>query len=349
MKWTVAAGLLVGVLMARTGNLAMGQDTKKEPQAKPELRATPSPVLVVLDKEESELAIVDAGTLQVVGRVKTGPVPHEVAVSGDGKIAVTTNYGAKQDGTTLSVIDLAAQREMQRVELGELRGPHGIAFFGGKFYFTAEGSNAIARYDAAKNQVDWTMATSQERTHMLVLTRDGEKIFTANVVSNTVTCLARDAKKNTWSTTQIAVGKGPEGIDLAPDGSEVWAANSGEGTVSVIDVGSKKVVGTVDVRTKHSNRLKFTPDGKLVLITDMGSGDLVVMDAVTRKEVKRMHLGSSVEGILMQPDGARAFVAVSGDDKVAVLDLKTLAVTGTFTTGKDPDGLAWGEWERVRR
>ena len=76
------------------------------------------------------------------------------------------------------------------------------------------------------------------------------------------------------------MGKGPEGIDLSPDGMEVWAANSGDGTVSIIDTASKKVKQTVNVGTKHSNRLKFTPDGKLALISDIGSGDLVVMDAV---------------------------------------------------------------------
>jgi YVTN family beta-propeller protein len=304
---------------------------------------TPKPALLVLDKAAGELAIVDPGTLEVVGKVKTGPVPHEVAVSGDGKIAVTTNYGAHQDGTTLSVIDLVEQKEIHRVDLLPLRGPHGIVFLSGKFYFTVEGSNAIARYDEGTNQVDWTMPTSQERSHMLVVTGDGQKVFTANVVSNTVTCLAKNTKSDTWTTTQIATGKGPEGMDLSPDGGELWTANSGDGTVSVIDAGAKKVVATVDVRTKHSNRLKFTPDGKLVLISDIGNGDLVVLDASSRREVKRINLGKSAEGILIVPDGSRAFVAVSGDDRVAVVDLKTLTVTRTFSTGKDPDGLAWAD------
>jgi len=97
------------------------------------------------------------------------------------------------------------------------------------------------------------------------------------------------------------------------------------------------------VGTKHSNRVKFTPKGKLVLISDLGSGELVVMDAGTRKEVKRLNLGKSTEGILIVPDGSKAFVAVSGDNKVAVVDLKKLEVTTTFETGNDPDGMAWAE------
>ena len=111
--------------------------------------------------------------------------------------------------------------------------------------------------------------------------------------------------------------------------------------MSIIDAGSCRVIGAVDVKTKRSNRVRFTRDGKLVLISDLATGDVVVVDASARKEVKRVKLGSSVEGILMLPDGARAVVAVSGDNKLAVLDLKTFDVPTTFETGKGPDGMGW--------
>jgi YVTN family beta-propeller protein len=274
--------------------------------------------------------------------VPTGPIPHEVAVGRDGKFAVTTNYGEKSDGTTLSVIDLDEQKEIHRVDISPLKGPHGIvATRDGKFRFTAEGSNSIGSYNPAKNEVDWELATSQSGTHMLVEKEDGGRIFTANIASNSVTALEFDAGTKLWKTTQIPVGKGPEGIAMSPDESVVWAANSGDGTVSIIDAASKKVMGTIDLKTKRSNRVAFTPDGKLVLVSDLAAGDVVIVDAGSQKEVKRLHLGKNAEGILIVPDGSRAFVAVSGDDKVAVLDLKTLEVVTTFATGKDPDGLAW--------
>lgn len=303
---------------------------------------TPKPALLVLNKADSELAIVDPGTLKVVAKVKTGPIPHEVAASADGKLALATNYGPHQDGTTLSVIDLDAQMEIQRVDLKDLVGPHGVQFFRDEFYFTAEGSKKIARYDPTKKLVDWTREIGQNRTHMLVISRDGKKIYTSNVNSDTVTAVEATGGAN-WTNTVIAVGKGPEGIDMSPDGKEVWAANSGDGTVSVIDTGTKKVVATMDVKTKHSNRARFTPNGKLVLISDLGSGDLVVMEAGTRKEVKRLKLGKSAEGILIVPEGSTAFVAVSGDNKVAVVDLNKLEMVTTFETGNDPDGMAWAE------
>jgi YVTN family beta-propeller protein len=304
---------------------------------------TPHPGLVVLNKDASELVIVDPGSLKVVARMGTGPIPHEVAVSGDGKTAVVTNYGAKQNGTSLSVIDLDAQKEVHRVQLKDLVGPHGIEFFRGKFWFTAEGSKKIARYNSSTNLVDWTHEIGQNRTHILVIAPGGQTIYTSNVNSDSVTAVVATANKTQWTNTNIMVGKGPEGIDISPDGAEVWAANSGDGTVSIIDTKTKTVKQTVNVGTNHSNRVKFTPDGKTVLISDLGSGDLVVIDAATRKEKKRLKLGSSTEGVCIVPDGSKAFVAVSGDNKVAVVDLGSLQVVTTFETGKDPDGMAWME------
>jgi YVTN family beta-propeller protein len=304
---------------------------------------TPRPALVVLNKDANELAIVDPGTLKVVGRVPTGPVPHEVAVSQDGRIAVSTNYGAHADGKTLSVIDLEAQKETHRLELQDLVGPHGIEFFQGKFWFTAEGSKKIARYDPDTDKVDWTHDIGQNRTHMLVISPGGHTIYTSNVNSDSVTVVKSNADMSQWANEVVAVGKGPEPIDVSPDNLEVWAGNSGDGTVSILDTQTKKVKETVNVGTKHSNRLKFTPDGRLVLISDAGSGEVLVVEAQTRKVTKRLKLGSSVEGILIVPDGSKAYVAVSGDNKVAVVDLLKLEVVTTFETGKDPDGLAWRE------
>jgi YVTN family beta-propeller protein len=100
-------------------------------------------------------------------------------------------------------------------------------------------------------------------------------------------------------------------------------------------------VQTIDVHTKRANRVKFTPDGKLVLISDLETGDLVVLDVAGRKELKRLNLGRGVAGILIIPDGSTAYVAVSSDGQVAVINLKMLEVTGRIATGKGPDGMAW--------
>lgn len=303
---------------------------------------TPASMLLVLNKEEATLAIVDPASKKILGRVATGAGPHEMTVSADGTLAFVGNYGTAQaPGNTISVIDLAAQKELRRVDLGALRRPHGMWFADGKVYFTAEANRSIARYDPASNQIDWLQGTGQTSTHMLLLNKDASRIFTANIGSDSISVFERGQNPQNWTLTHVAVGRGPEGIDLSPDGRELWTAHSRDGGVSVIDAASKKVVQTIDVRTKRSNRIKLTPDGRLALISDLDGGELVVLDAPGRKELKRVPLGRMPEGILIPPSGAVVYVAVNGDNYVAIVDLKTFDVTGRISTGTGPDGMAW--------
>jgi YVTN family beta-propeller protein len=299
----------------------------------------PSPALLVLNKEGT-LAIVNPANKQIVATVRVGDTPLEAAASTDGKLAFVGNYGGSTPGSSLSVIDLASQKEIHRVDLGPLRRPHGLAYADGKLYFTCEVNKLIARYDPATNQIDMLLGTGQDTTHMVSVNSDASQIYTANVGSNTVTLIDRTGAMN-WQETAIAVGKGPEGFDVTPDGKELWAAGSRDGSVSIIDIFAKRVTRTFNLQTKRSSRLRFTPDGRLALISDLDAGELLVLDRATRRELKRVKLGKEPAGILIVPDGSRAYVAVTGDNNVAVIDLKTLELVDRVSTGIGPDGMAW--------
>src|SRR5207248_2171102 len=229
---------------------------------------TPSPALLVLDKEDNMLSIIDPANSKTVARIPTGEGPHEITASEDGKLAFVANYGARTPGNAISVMDLVAQKELRRVDLGALRRPHGITFADGKVWFTAEQNRLVARYDPAANEIDWLLGIGQNGTHMLVFSKDHSQLFTSNIGSDCITLLQRDSTSTGWGATNIAVGKGPEGGDISPDGRQP-------------------------------------------------------------------------EGILILPDGSRAYVAVAGENTVAVLDLKALEVSARIPTGKGPDGMAW--------
>jgi YVTN family beta-propeller protein len=274
--------------------------------------------------------------------VPTGDGPHEVALSADGRTAYVTNYGTAQaPGSSLSVIDAAAGRELRRVDLGPLRRPHGVIVRGGSVYFTCEGSRVVARLDAASNTVDWVMGTGEAGTHMVVAAPDGAALFTPNIGSDSVSWFRRSPGSQAWDVTRIPVGRGPEAIDLSPDGKELWTAHSRDGGASVIDAATGKAVQTFDIGTKRSNRLRFTLDGRLVLVSDLDAGEVVFIDAAARRIVKRLAVGRAPSGILMVPDGSLAYVALTGENALAVVDLKTLAVTGRVPTGAGPDGMAY--------
>lgn len=298
--------------------------------------------LLVLNKADDHLAMVDPATGQVMGRVRTGEQPHEVAVSADGRYAFVTNYGTEdRPGNTISVIDLAARREIRRIDLGPLSRPHGIKQVGQKLYFTAEGSYAIARIDLVANRVDWVAGTGQAKTHMLAVTPDGRKIYTANAGADSVTVIEVDAWNGAPRLTQIPVGQIPEGIDCSPDGKEVWVAHMADGEISVIDTLTDKVILRAKAGTTPI-RLKFTPDGRQVLVSNLQSGELSLLDAKTKRVLKQLRVGPAPTNLLIGSRHGRAYVSLAGNNRVAVIDLRTFMVNAAFDAGAGPDGLAWG-------
>jgi YVTN family beta-propeller protein len=307
--------------------------------------------LLVLSKQAHTLNMVDPTTLRIIASAPVGDDPHEVIASTDGRTAYVSNYGGGRLHT-LAVIDLISKKPLDPIDLSALRGPHGLTFVGGKVWFTVEGSKAIGSYDPAAKKIDWVMGTGQNRTHMLNVSNDLEHIVTTNVSSGTVTMIDQvdlhapaggpsGPARADWDETVIPVGSGSEGFDISPDGKEIWVANAGDGTISIIDRGTKKVIQTVDATVRSANRLKFTLDGHHVLVSTLRGTDLVVLDTSTRKVIKRVAIGTGAAGIEVEPTGQRAFVACTPDNYVAVIDVATLEVVGKIPNIGQPDGMAW--------
>jgi DNA-binding beta-propeller fold protein YncE len=235
--------------------------------------STPPAALLVLSKGDLTLSIIDPSSLKVIARMPSGPDPHEVAASSDGKFAYISNYGGGAYNT-LTPVDLVAQKTLPAIDLGALRGPHGLMYVGGKVWFTAEAAKAIGSYDPATQKVDWILGTGQDRTHMLYVFDDLKKIITSNVNAATMTIIEKSAgggrgrgpggpppgnadgrgrgpgpggpppgrggpqgaPQGDWDETVIPVGRGAEGFDVSPGGKEIWAANAQDGTISIVGI-----------------------------------------------------------------------------------------------------------------
>ena len=298
--------------------------------------------LLVLLRNASALAIVDPASGTVLGRVPVVADPHEVAVTPDGRTAFVAS---PREG--ISVIDVPAMKELRRVDTGAFSAPHDVLFAGGKLYFTAEGFKTIGRYDPAADKVEWMLGIGQDGTHMMVLARDQQTMWVPNRGSNSVSVIDGVAGgPPKFKVTAIPVpGKTPEGIDLSPDGRELWTATRGDGGVSIVDTASRKVIQSLNLKLTDANRLKFTPDGR-VLILDGGAGTLVVLDAASRKEITRLRVApgdSGDGGIFVMPDGSRAYLGLRDDHSVVVIDLKTLEIENRFAMGADsgPGCINW--------
>ena len=304
--------------------------------------ATPAR-LIVLNKNEATAAIVDPVSLKVLARVPTGEGPHEAAVSADGKLVVVANYGAQTPGNSLSIIDIDGAREVRRHDLGALTRPHGIQLHNGKVYFTSELTRTVARYDIAADKIDWLMGTGSSLGHMLVISADGKWLYTSNIGSDNVSAIRLDGPPIPSAIKQIAVNGRPEAIDVSPDGAELWVGHISDGTIAVVDTATHTVNESFKVGV-GLNRLKFSPDGKRVVVSDPRggeSGEIIVVDVATRKIVQRIATPGVPLGIQFTPDGKRAFFSRNQAKRVEVLDMEKLAITASIETGDGPDGLAW--------
>ncbi|RYG56647.1 YncE family protein [bacterium] len=315
---------------------------------------TPQRSLLALSKVDHTLSIIDPATLKIVAKVPVGPDSHEVIASPDGKIAYVSNTGLGAFHQ-IDIIDLVNQKALPSFDTAPLFGPHGLAFVDGKVWFTAQGSKALARYNPATAKVDWIMGTGQDTTHLLHVTPDARRIYTTNVGSGTVSIfenllvqptmpptgvLPPGAKaRMDWVQTLVPVGEGAEGFDVSPDEKELWTVTP-QGSLSIIDLSTKKMAATIDTQLLGAHRLGFTPSGERVLIVSVRTGDLVVYDVHSRKEIKKFNVGHGA-AMLMDPTGERAFISCTPDNSVSIVDLKTLELSGRLDVGGRPDGMAW--------
>jgi YVTN family beta-propeller protein len=306
-------------------------------------------LLIVLNKSDHEAALVDPDSYAILVKLPTGQGPHEVAVSPDGHWAFVTNYGAygifragqqvNEPGRSITAIDLAKRKVHATHDLGEHRKPHGIAVSrdGRLVWVTCEGTQTVLELDAGNGRIRHAWKTDQNIGHMLVPSRDEKKLFVANIGSGSITVIERASGR----IASFATGAGAEGLDVSPDGREVWVANRSANTVSVVDVAADSVTAQLESGGEFPIRVKFTPDGRQAWVSNAKSNEVAIFDAKTRKRLGAVAVGAVPVGIQMSPDGKRAFVANTNDDRVTVIDVAKRAVIRTLETGDEPDGMAW--------
>lgn len=310
--------------------------------------------LLVLNKSDATLWLLDPATGARRAEVPTGPGPHELAVTADGATAVVADYGDQQPGHTLTLVDLAAARVARTLDLAPHQRPHGLALLpDGRLAVTSETSGALLLVDLQAGRVVAELPTGQAVSHMVAVTPGGARAFVANIGSGNLS--AFDLAEGRLLGV-VPAGAGTEGVDVTPDGRLVLASNREADTLSLVDPATLEELAELPT-ARFPIRVKATPDGRRALVSCALAGVLQVIDLEARGELARIELGGEVApdaaqrlipeqgpvpvGVLVEPSGRLAFVACSNADAVVVVDLERLAVQGRFATGRQPDGLGW--------
>jgi DNA-binding beta-propeller fold protein YncE len=304
--------------------------------------------LLVTQKGDTSLAIVDPAAGKVIASVPEGGVTgHEVIASPDGRLAYVPIYGNSgvgkpgTDGRNMVVIDIASQKVVGNLDFGHPVRPH-MPIFGpkdGLLYVTTELDQAITLIDPKTLKIVGSIPTGQPQSHMLALSHDGRRGYTANVGPGTVSVLDIPARK---TLAIIPISGATQRISISTDDRWVFTADQKEPRLAVIDTATNQVKSWVPLDGLGYGSAP-TPDGRWLLIAIPDKNKVDVIDLKTMKAAPSVAVCSDPQETLARPDGKTAYVSCAGSSQVAEIDLASWKVARLIATGKSTDGLAWAE------
>jgi DNA-binding beta-propeller fold protein YncE len=304
------------------------------------------PLLLVAQKGDASLGIIDPVAGKLVASVPEGGFTgHEVIASPDGRLAYVPIYGNSgvgkpgTDGTKMVVIDLASLKVTGTLDFGHGIRPH-MPIFGpkdGLLYVTTELDQTVTQIDPKTLKIVGTIPTGQPESHMLALSHDGRRGYTANVGPGTVSVLDIKARK---TLTVIPISKTTQRISITPNDKWVFTADQTKPQLAAIDTATNKVTHWVPLEGIAYGTAP-TLDGRYLVVTIPTKSEVAVVDLKTMQVVCNVSTPADPEEVLMRPDGKVAYVSCVGSHQIAEVDLATWTVTRTIEDGKNSDGIAW--------
>ena len=231
----------------------------------------PSGLLLIANKGTNSVGVIDPAKREQVAQIFEGGVTgHEIAVAADGRTAYVPIYGNSgvgkpgTDGHNVVVVDVDARKVVGNVDFGKGVRPH-CPVMGPKnhlLYVTTELNQSVSIIDPATLKIVGSVPTGQEQSHMLAITRDGHRGYTANVGPGTVSVLDLDGRR---TLAIIPVAKTVQRISLAADDSMVFTSDETKPQLAVIDTATNKVKTWVPLPGLGYGTAP-TPDGAWLLV-----------------------------------------------------------------------------------
>jgi YVTN family beta-propeller protein len=302
--------------------------------------------LLVANKGEHTLGLIDPVAGKQVAAVDVGGVTgHEVIASPDGRSAYVPIYGNSgvglpgTDGSTLAVVDLASQKVTGKVDFGRGVRPHCplINPKDKKLYVTTEIDQTVTVVDPATLKAIAKIPTGTPESHMLAITRDGKRGYTANVGPGSVSVLDLEAQK---TITTIPVAEKIQRIALSVDDRLVFTADQTKPQLAVIDTASNKVQEWIPLPAIGYGAAP-TPDGRWLVIALPARKQAAVVDLRSMKVAQTIDVPAAPQEVLITPDGQKAYVSCDASQKVAEIRTSDWTVEKLIDAGRGADGLAW--------
>lgn len=257
--------------------------------------------LLVVCKDDSTLEVIDLETSKQAGAVTaSGFSPHEVVATDDGRLAYLPVYSDAPVGSPGS--------DGQRIDLVDL------------LRFERVGEIPLA-FPSRPHQSS-------------LLSTDG--ILVSTELDESVTVIDRRTLR---VVARLPTGQAESHMfAVSVDGTRLVTANVGPGSVSIIDVPSRTLVGVVDVAEKV-NRICLEPDGRFAYTADQGSPRIAIIDTELIQHVGWIELPSIGFGTAVTASGSHLVVALRSASEIAVVDRRSGEVVHRIATPNHPQAV----------
>jgi len=268
-----------------------------------------------------------------------------VIASPDGRVAYVPIYGNSgvgkpgTDGQNIDVIDIASRKVIGNVDFGHGVRPH-CALIGpkdGLLYVTTELDKTISIIDPSTLKIVGAIPTGQAESHMLAISPDGKRGYTANVGPGTVSVLDMENRK---TVAVIPVSGQIQRIAVSTDGKLVFTSDQTKPQLAVIDTSSNKIKAWIPMPGMGYGTAT-TPDGRWLVVAVRTANKVAVVDLGTMKVAQVIDVPAAPQETLVRPDGQAAYVSCDASHQIAVVRTSDWKVEKLIDAGPGADGLAW--------
>lgn len=293
----------------------------------------------VSNEKDNTLSVIDLNTLSVINTIDIGQRPRGITFNHD----FSSLYICASDDDTIQVMDVSTHTIVAELPSGEDPEQFALHPNNRHLYVSNEDDAIVTVVDTQDKKVIAQIDVGVEPEGMAV-SPDGKWAINTSETTNMLHWINTETFELEHNTL---VGQRPRHVEFALDGATLWASSEIGGTVSVVDVASKKITRTISFKIPGVHRdkiqpvgIKLTDDGRYAFVALGPANHIAVVDAKTHKIIDYLLVGRRVwhmefakeQHLLLSSNG------VSGD--VSVIDVDKLKVIKSIKVGRYPWGIA---------